>query len=366
MKRVMMIVAAACAVLFSQELPPPVSYYDFEEPDGVVVIDQGSAANHGEIVDNSGLLVRTTGGIFSKPADGRGCIEFAEFNAFGELCYVRIPYKPFLNSPNYTLSAWIQYSGTPNWGYIFWMGGDVWPEDPMERHIDVWLNPGINGIDCILNAVDGSQPRAQTKEAECGIGVMDGEWHLVTVTLADNLYYKIYLDGILCTEIESPAEIVTNSGDDLYLGARPNDAEGRTAVKIVGLMDRVRIWDIALDEKQVELLFKMEGPNGGTVGVKEKNSSPQVFVVYGNYPNPFNPETVLRYALDQHSMVSLDIFDALGKPVRNLFRGVQTPGEYTVLWDGRDNSGRKAAAGVYFYILKAGERSAVGKMTLLQ
>jgi len=46
------------------------------------------------------------------------------------------------------------------------------------------------------------------------------------------------------------------------LGARPNDADAVTSVKIVGFMDRVRIWDVALSAEQVAQLFAMEGPEG--------------------------------------------------------------------------------------------------------
>jgi len=246
------------------------------------------------------------------------------------------------------------------------MGGDVWPEDPMERHVDVWLNPGNNGVDCILNSVDGSQPRVATLESECGIGVMDGEWHLVTITLINGVSMKFYLDGIIAAETEATAEIVINSGDDLYLGARPNDADALTSVKLVGLMDRVRIWDVALDDSQNEMLYLMEGPNGGSVGVVEKPSAPQTFALLSNYPNPFNPNTTISFSLDNTQDIHLDVFDASGRKIRTLAQGIMQQGRHSMSWNGADDNGNGVPSGIYFCRLTGNGKSELHKMSLIR
>ncbi len=97
-------------------LPAPVSFYDFEGED-LTVIDQGTAANNGEIVGD--WVERSEGGIITKEGDGTGCLEWIEENAFGELSYVYLPYREFMNSSDYTLSAWIMYNGEPNWATFF-------------------------------------------------------------------------------------------------------------------------------------------------------------------------------------------------------------------------------------------------------
>jgi hypothetical protein len=89
----------------------------------------------------------------------------------------------------------------------------------------------------------------------------------VTLTLETNRAYKIYLDGELSSEGIAETNIVQNGGDDLWLGARPNDAAAVTSVKIVGFMDRVRIWDVALSAAQVAQLSSLEGPQGATPAV---------------------------------------------------------------------------------------------------
>ena len=93
---------------------------------------------------------------------------------------------------------------------------------------------------------------------------------------------------------------------------------------------------------------------------------PQVFALHANYPNPFNPSTTIRYQLPHDAKVRLELFDVLGQKVRVLVRQGQLSGHYRVVWDGRDDAGRFAAAGVYFYRLQAGEQTQVRKLLLLK
>ncbi|HQU72255.1 MAG TPA: FlgD immunoglobulin-like domain containing protein [Calditrichia bacterium] len=79
---------------------------------------------------------------------------------------------------------------------------------------------------------------------------------------------------------------------------------------------------------------------------------PAEFSLAPNYPNPFNPETHIRYQLPQTAGIRLTIFNALGQQVRILAEGVQAAGVKTVRWDGQDGSGRPVASGVYFYRLE--------------
>lgn len=350
-------------------LPQPVNFYDFEETEGMICIDQGTAGNNGEMI--GAWIDRADGGIITRAGESGKCIKFPEENAFGELAYVFVPYRDYMNSPDYTLSAWVQYTGTPNWGYLFWADGDVWEPDLMDRHIDVWFNPNNGqggGVDCILNCTDGSQLRVANNADETGIGVMDGDWHQVTCVLKDNMEYTIYLDGAWAKDDEgaATAEVVENIGDDLYIGARPNDADALTAVKWVGLIDRVRIWDQALTEDQIEYLYKMEGPNGGSVRVDEKISAPTEFALKANYPNPFNPTTTISYSLDKPQEVSLEIYDLLGHKVRTLAAGLQAAGDYSVQWNSLTDAGQPAPSGVYLYRLTSGAQIETRKMMLLK
>ncbi len=85
------------------------------------------------------------------------------------------------------------------------------------------------------------------------------------------------------------------------------------------------------------------------------------------YPNPFNPSTTLSYELQAPATVSLTIYDVAGKTVKQLVAAESRAGGFhDVLWDGRDETGRVAAAGVYFYRLDAGGVSQTRRMALVK
>ena len=93
---------------------------------------------------------------------------------------------------------------------------------------------------------------------------------------------------------------------------------------------------------------------------------PQRFALAQNFPNPFNPETTISYDLPVEASVRLEVFDLLGQQVRSLAAGEQAAGRYQLRWDGRDSGGREMGSGVYFYRLRAGDFTAVGKMLLVR
>jgi hypothetical protein len=90
------------------------------------------------------------------------------------------------------------------------------------------------------------------------------------------------------------------------------------------------------------------------------------FALDANFPNPFNPNTTIRYNLPQPAYVELRIYDVRGALVRTLVAEHQAAGEKQVSWDGRLDSGSQAASGVYFYQLKTDKFSRTRKMILLR
>ena len=98
------------------------------------------------------------------------------------------------------------------------------------------------------------------------------------------------------------------------------------------------------------------------VSVKEKhNVIPEKFVLYRNYPNPFNPETILSYDLRSPALVVLEIYDIKGKSISVLVNEKQAAGKYKVLWNALN-----FPSGVYFYRLSADSYSETRKMALIK
>ena len=105
----------------------------------------------------------------------------------------------------------------------------------------------------------------------------------------------------------------------------------------------------------------------GTVTAVTEPMIPQTYGLYPNVPNPFNPATLIRYDVRAGGgVVTLRIYDVSGTLIRTLLDGPQTAGQKTVTWNGRDNRGRRATSGVYFYRLQAPGYEKTLKMVLVQ
>jgi flagellar hook assembly protein FlgD len=86
----------------------------------------------------------------------------------------------------------------------------------------------------------------------------------------------------------------------------------------------------------------------------------------GNYPNPFNPNTNIRYSLAEAANVKINIFNARGQLVRSLGKEHVDPGYYSLAFDGRDYNGRELSSGLYFYRFEAGKVRSTHRMMLLK
>jgi photosystem II stability/assembly factor-like uncharacterized protein len=104
----------------------------------------------------------------------------------------------------------------------------------------------------------------------------------------------------------------------------------------------------------------------GVTGIGNPDNLPLIYRIEQNYPNPFNPSTQIRYELPKASDVELTIFNVLGQSVRTLVSKNMPAGIHTVLWDGRNDSGRALPSGTYFYRIKAAEFTGVKKMLFLK
>jgi hypothetical protein len=87
----------------------------------------------------------------------------------------------------------------------------------------------------------------------------------------------------------------------------------------------------------------------------------------GSFPNPFNPATVLSFALpDGGAVVSLAIHSLDGRLARHLIAANLPGGEHSVTWLGKDDSGRKLPSGVYFASLRSGGEVRIRKLVMVQ
>ena len=93
---------------------------------------------------------------------------------------------------------------------------------------------------------------------------------------------------------------------------------------------------------------------------------PDGFAIHQNYPNPFNPTTTISYDLPKRSLVTIGIYNLLGKQIKTLVNQSQDAGNKIAVWNGTDDLGRQVSAGVYLYRIQAGEFTQTRKMLFLK
>ena len=92
---------------------------------------------------------------------------------------------------------------------------------------------------------------------------------------------------------------------------------------------------------------------------------PSGFALGPNYPNPFNPSTIIPYQLPALTSVRLEVFNVLGQRIATLVDGERSGGLHTVEWDGTDAAGQAVGAGVYIYRLSSGDQAVSRRMVLV-
>jgi len=169
------------------------------------------------------------------------------------------------------------------------------------------------------------------------------------------------------------------SGDHAYI------ANGDCAMVVIDITDRFAptvigcsSWIYGLHyriELNEEYAFVANGPRGLRILNKQvpaivaaPEASPiSAHALMQNHPNPFNPQTTIKYELPEQIPVTLRVFDLAGRLVYVLVEGEETAaGSHTATWTGQDAQGRAAPSGTYFYRLEAGGFVETRRMTLIR
>jgi photosystem II stability/assembly factor-like uncharacterized protein len=127
-------------------------------------------------------------------------------------------------------------------------------------------------------------------------------------------------------------------------------------------------YTFTMQKREMDRSFRLVA---GTPQFLERNTGgipvvPLEYSLLQNFPNPFNPETVIQYSLSNSGRVRLEIFNVLGQLVRTLVHQHQAIGAYSVTWDGKDNNGILLSSGIYYYQIQANTYRSVKKMTFIK
>lgn len=112
--------------------------------------------------------------------------------------------------------------------------------------------------------------------------------------------------------------------------------------------------------------------DGGYTGIEELNNSedllPASFTLLGNYPNPFNPTTTIKFSVNENisRTVEIKMYNSSGQFVRMLTIDINGQGIYSIIWDGKNENGFILPTDVYYYQIDFGVQKLTGKMILLK
>ncbi len=194
-------------------------------------------------------------------------------------------------------------------------------------------------------------------------------------------------------------ELITSSPDSVYAYVR--SADSSSVVVVSNFTGRITSVHLNLDSLNYKMQigkdyylndvlndhgfpvnnlsdFNMEVPAYGPsvlvfsdtiiTSINNNTVAPNNFSLYQNYPNPFNPTTTIKYSVGGQGManVKLIIYNILGQRVKTLVSDTKSPGQYSVLWNGRNDSGVEVSSGVYLYLLKVKNFVETKKMIFLK
>jgi len=293
-----------------------------------------------------------------------------------------LAYNGLVNTPDVTqlATAFGQAEGGPDYDNEC----DVGPTDTMGRLGIPTTDNVVDFEDLMVFAMNYGVVAPRPLPAE-GTAVAQLTWYRVDETtwalglLAPCLDLKgLRLTASLPAGVTATAAagaMIQQQGAPCFLRALPGEGldlslalMGRSAA-IRGDGELVRVSLSAPVEPGEPELAVRGGANESvefTLEATEIVALPAAYRLAGNYPNPFNPKTTIRFDLPETQSVRLAIFDAAGRRVATLVDATLPAGYHDATWNGRDDAGRALASGVYFYRLEAGPLRETRRMLLLK
>jgi len=340
-----------CMILFFAtfvlaQLPDPVGHWTFDEGSGYTTADVSGNGNDGVIWDD---------GVFWSDDTPTGTGYALEFS--GKSGAVHIGDPEILQIVGaITLAAWVKTdTATESWQNIVVKGhgnGEIVMRVDGNGHpTQIWCG-SYDGADHMVTSYDLSDDELNT-------------WiHIVGTYSSDNQAWALYFNGEWVSESQDAVGAVTVDMP-WAIGARAAVDSIRTYPTerhFEGLIDDVRIYDVALDESQAAELY-----NQSLNAVESQSASkPAYFALGQNYPNPFNPQTQISYQLSEAANVNISVYNISGQLVTTLVNAVKSPGSYSVSWNAMDHNGLPVAGGIYIARMISSNYSASRKLTLIR
>jgi uncharacterized protein YjiK len=199
-------------------------------------------------------------------------------------------------------------------------------------------NPGVN----FTERAEVSQGRGKS---ETSVAVQDKMVTLASLTTVDGSFDKTVEWAIIGLAINPASATLMAGGEPTPPAMSKTHSDGSK--------DKIR----KENEMEVSTTEATTSPS---------QPIPQEIALMSNYPNPFNPETTVAYAIPTDTRVRIVIYNSMGQQVRLLVDEFQEAGNKTVGWNGKDDRANSVGSGIYFVQLVVDKTSLIRKMVLLK
>jgi hypothetical protein len=154
-----------------------------------------------------------------------------------------------------------------------------------------------------------------------------------------------------------------NIGQNWFASSYLAIDEGPIIVMIENYRSQL-LWNLFMSSPEIKPMMDAIGFKDDPSGVSDEKQSEKSFKLLGNFPNPFNPETVIQFTLSQPGNYTVSVYDIMGRLMKEIRMTSAVSGLQSVRWNGDDMMQRKVASGIYLYKISAGTMILSGKMVL--
>ena len=170
-------------------------------------------------------------------------------------------------------------------------------------------------------------------------------------------------------ELNTTFDNVVDSNGVYHLVTHPNILEWDedfTWVHLEHISNRKDIWYVGFGHLYLYRFVQSAFHENILASYNDTESLFKTFMLYPNYPNPFNPTTTIRYNLLQSSLVNITIYDMMGRKIKTLINQSQDVGQRSIVWKATNDFGHPVSTGIYLYQIHAGDNIQTKKMIFLK
>jgi phosphatidylserine/phosphatidylglycerophosphate/cardiolipin synthase-like enzyme len=246
----------------------------------------------------------------------------------------------YFSPSDQTTSRIIQALSTANSNIFF--GLLAFTRDDVREQLIASKNAGV-----VVRGMIDQQPSELGTLQSAGIDALEPGHSVVT-----GLFHHKY--GIVDPFSDASDPLVI-TGSHNWSTAAEVDNDENTLIIHSGIIARQYV-------QEFSMRYKESGGSGSITGIEEqKRDLPVSYELSQNYPNPFNPTTTFKFQLPKTGLVTVKVFDILGREAATLVNEIKPAGTYTLTWNAS-----QVSSGVYFYRLQSQNTMLTKKMLILK